>query len=322
MRKIWALVLALPIVSAAGGLLQLNMTTIQCDGVAISGTTRANCTITTRDERGTPTAGALESDLRVDHSPELLDPSPVQGGPIHWFIEFATCKAGFHNVTVRHLDLYNATTQAHVIAGAGAGNFTLDCQRGIRTYVAGERIVCAITTLDACQNPTATPPPSEPTWSVVRTGAALDEGRAIEVLPTYDDHDQPALDAASVLGVGGPLLTSRYAAAFATGFFWTSDLNSTERGVAGIHVTHSSLNFSEVRDSDLLRRPSFLTTPCCHVAGALVGRAAARRLPLGRRDDRALRAAVGPARGPPCHLLRLDVRRVRQPAGTPRLDST
>ena len=45
------------------------------------------------------------TDLLIDHAPALFDPSPVQGGPIHWFVDFATGIAGYHNVTVEHLDL-------------------------------------------------------------------------------------------------------------------------------------------------------------------------------------------------------------------------
>ena len=99
-----------------------NRTTIEC-GEAVSQDERANCTITTFDERGEPTAGASASDFGITYSPELSDPSPMQGGPIYWYVTFATCKMGRHNVTVNHLDQINATDQALVIPAAAAGNF-------------------------------------------------------------------------------------------------------------------------------------------------------------------------------------------------------
>ena len=92
--------------------LQPNRTTVECPQPAISGEERANCTITTRDDKGEPAAGANAEDFRVFHAPELLEPSPIQGGPIHWFVEFATCKAGWHNVTIQHAGEFNATRSA------------------------------------------------------------------------------------------------------------------------------------------------------------------------------------------------------------------
>ena len=121
--------------------------------------------------------------------------------------------AGAWNVTVRHLEQHNATAEAHVAPGASAGNFTLDCQRGHATYVAGERVVCRIVTLDSCDNPTATPPTQSASWAVTRTGAALEDGDT--VLPVYESDDHASAAAANVLaqdglGTGGALLTSRY----------------------------------------------------------------------------------------------------------------
>ena len=276
--------------------IQSNMTTVDCPGVTISASTRANCTITTRDASGKPIAGAELADFAIFHADELLDPSPVQGGPIHFFVEFATCMAGYHNVTVQHLGEYNVTAQAHVIPGIGAGNFTLDCERGHREYVAGNRVRCAIATLDSCGNPTAMPPASAARWSVVRTGFALDDGDT--VLPVYLDDDQAAADAATLLvtngahlfggggvglqtngGGGLHLLTSRYETTFRTGRYWTPLLNYTERGIAGLEVSYASANFSETRSSAVFVRAAALAAAhtrvrCLPTGGLLEGHVA------------------------------------------------
>jgi hypothetical protein len=136
-----------------------NMTSIACDGAAVSQEERANCTITTRDELGNPAPGAEASDFKLYPSEGLDHPSSLYGGPIHWHVDFATCPGGEHNVTVQHGG-YNTTTQALVVGGQ-MSNLTLDCERGREDVVAGETVTCAITTLDACSNPTARPPLGE-----------------------------------------------------------------------------------------------------------------------------------------------------------------
>ena len=88
------LLLLLHAFAAAQLEMQPNRTTVECEAIAVARSSRANCTITTRNGMGVPTGGALASDFTVVHSPELLDASPIQGGPIRWFLDFATCEAG------------------------------------------------------------------------------------------------------------------------------------------------------------------------------------------------------------------------------------
>ena len=246
--------------------MQINATTVICPGMVVSRDERANCTITTRNAKGEPTAGAQAEDLRVFHAPELSDPSPMQGGPIHWFLDFATCKAGTYNVTVAHGMDFNVTTEATVVP-SHASNFTLDCRKGRSEVTAGERVVCDIVTQDGCLNPTETPPESEARWTVKRFGSALDDGDI--VLPVYD-----AAEAEAAGVSGGPLLTSAYAAAFRTGSYWTPALNYTERGTGGLEVTYRTANWTEVRWSSVRIRAAPLaasrTRIACYPAGGLL----------------------------------------------------
>ena len=137
-----------------------NGTTLDCEQqVAVSQGVRANCTITTHDLDGNEAAGARQSDFAVFHAEELLPPQPVFGGPIHFFVEFDTCKAGYFNVTVVHSDPdglisdHNVTSMVQVVPAVIA-NFTLDCTASHGDEViAGTTVVCDATTVDA-------PPPS------------------------------------------------------------------------------------------------------------------------------------------------------------------
>lgn len=233
-----------------------NRTTIECAGAAISQEERANCTITTRNEQDEPTAGASASDFVIRHAHELRNPTPLQGGPIHWYVEFDTCKAGAHNVTVQHGEEVNVTASATVVASRMA-NFTLDCQLGRHEVVAGERVVCAVRTLDECANPTATPSSFPSTWTVQRTGSALLDGDA--VVPVHTD-EELALFGDPGGGVDLALRpTSRYEASFRTGRYWTAALNHTERGVGGLIVSLANVNWTEVRSSSVAIRAAELT---------------------------------------------------------------
>ena len=55
---------------------------------------------------------------------------------------------------------------------------------------------------------------------------------------------------------------------FATGYYWTSDLNVTERGTAGVAVTLSTANFSEGRESYVALRAAPLSADATTVACA------------------------------------------------------
>lgn len=237
-------------------------------------------TITTRNAAGEPTAGAVLEDFKLYHAPELLDPSPLQGGPIYWFVDFATCAAGAHNVTVQHAAEVNVTTQAVVVPGA-TSNFTLDCRRGREVVTAGERVSCLVTTLDACDNPTSTPPESPSTWHVHRFGYPTDAAAI------YDgDSVIPDLGAVSRDGSGGgsaSQLTSRYIASFGTGAFWTSALNYTEHGRGGLRVVYTNANWTEERSSDVGIRASSLSADrtrvqCYPLTGLLQGHIATCRV--------------------------------------------
>ena len=252
--------------------MMLNRTTVECEGVAVSGEERANCTITTRDDFDVPAVGAAASDFTVLPGDGLRDPSPIYGGPIHWHFDLATCPAGEHNVTVLHSDSFghahNATGSATVVAGRSA-NFTLDCERGRRDAVAGERVVCVITMLDACSNPSRTPPLGQTMdWTVERFGSALADGD--EVLPFVDGEV-----VASGAGAGG-ILTATYAATFKTGAYWTDALNYTQRGQGGVTVTLVTTNWTMVRASQVDIRAGTLsaarTRVLCTPAGGLLER--------------------------------------------------
>ena len=242
-----------------------NMTTIECDGTAISGEERANCTVTTRNEYGEPTAGAEPGDFVALTSSGLSDPSPFYGGPVHWHVDFATCEAGEHNVSVAHGTTHNATARTSVAAGR-VRNFTLDCELDQLEVPAGSTVPCAITTLDACGNPTALPPvgidlTSASPWDVERLGAAQSAGDS--VVPVY-------------AAAGGSVLTPAYTASFRTGAFWTPALNYTERGAGGLRVTLGTANWTESRESSVAIRAGALTAArtrvTCTPAGGLLER--------------------------------------------------
>ena len=134
--------------------LAFNLTSFQCAHSAISQIDRLNCSIITRNASGAPTAGALATDLILVPPPELYDASAVTGGPIEWYVSFATCKAGKFNITLVHGDT-NHTTAGEVNAGLIV-DFTIDCassQGGV--VVAGAEVECAITTIDGCSNPSS-----------------------------------------------------------------------------------------------------------------------------------------------------------------------
>ena len=285
------------------------MTIIDCPLPGLSQEDRVNCTITTRDGAGEPAAGAMIEALRVYHAPELSDPSPVQGGPIHWYVHFATCQAGRHNVTVEYAGTgFNATAQAVVVASY-ASNFTLDCTRGRAEVVAGERVPCDITTVDKCGNPTSVPPVNGAgaAWSVARFGAALDNGDVVAPIldaATLAEQQQqhlllqaagtPAAASALVASAGGSIgappglslaattPTARYEAAFRVQTYYVEGMNYTERGTAGLSVTLTTANWTEQRESLVRIRPAALaagrtTVTCLPETGLLEGHVATCR---------------------------------------------
>ena len=230
-----------------------NRTTVECPEPAVSAETRANCTITTRDGDGTPTAGADAADFSIVGSEALMSPSSIWGGPIHWYVDLATCPAGVHNVTVTVAAVadvdghaWNVSGEALVVAGM-TRNFTLDCPRGRDHVVAGEPVVCLVHTLDGCANPTSTPwAHSASEWSVTRLGAALSASGS--VLPYVDgvllDTDTPS---------------ATYGATFETGLYWSEGMNYTERGVAGVSVSLSTSNWTASASSTVEVGPAALS---------------------------------------------------------------
>ena len=212
-----------------------NRTTLSCEYVAISGD-RVNCTLTTRDIDGAPVAGAAMHDFTVVAAEALLDPTPMWGGPIQFHVEYATCLAGEHNVTVIHHggdsghDDANATAVATVVAGQ-ASNFTLACGDGAAEVIAGSEVSCIATTVDACANPSSTPTDEPSAWSAALRGSARHTDGSL---------DDPTVVPAPELDPAG----ARYRVTFATGLYWRPGLNASLPGVAGVGVTYANANWT------------------------------------------------------------------------------
>ena len=241
-----------------------NGTTLDCEQqVAVSQGVRANCTITTHDLDGNEAAGARQSDFAVFHAEELLPPQPVFGGPIHFFVEFDTCKAGYFNVTVVHSDPdglisdHNVTSMVQVVPAVIA-NFTLDCTASHGDEViAGTTVVCDATTVDACGNPSDVQPEYPPVWSVAPAGAAFG---ASAVEPAFAPPPPPLTPPGVSMWMGSdtrPLTrwgtwwptAARHTATFETGSYWQDGMNATERGSAGLSLTLQNINWTATAES-------------------------------------------------------------------------
>ena len=218
-----------------------NATTIEC-GEAAAVVERVNCTITTRSAlTGEPAPGATADELEFVAAPELLSPSPLYGGPVHWYVDFGTCLAGSHNVTVHHA-ASNASAIASVVPSR-VSNFTLDCRRGVRSVVAGSRVTCAVTTVDVCGNPSYVPTEMPSSWSVGGIGAALQPSKVLAAHAADGvGSAAAAAAAANAARVGGGEGTQAFVASFDTGKYWSAELNYTEWGTAGLQVVYSNAN--------------------------------------------------------------------------------
>lgn len=238
-----------------------NRTTFICKQSAVSQFERGNCTLTTRAEDGRPTPGADPvSDFVLAPPDELRSPSAWYGGPAEWFIDFATCEAGLHNVSVMvreytshgsrvHIREYANVTGTVRVVPSVVSNFTLDCAaRSGREVVAGSTVACEMVTLDGCANPSGVPTQFPSEWRTTLVGAAINEQGAAS--------ETGSLPPTSVVQVSGeePYAYSRggavptgalFTAAFQTGLYWTSELNYTERGAAGLAITLGNINWTE-----------------------------------------------------------------------------
>ena len=132
-----------------------NRTTLECPQPSYSQYERLNCTLTTRDIYGQPTAGASATDFFVVETESLTSKSAIWGGPIQWNFSLATCPAGNASVIVLHGDS-NVTTTGFVLPHR-IRNFSLDCGADGKERVAGDDIGCRIITYDGCGNPTEMP---------------------------------------------------------------------------------------------------------------------------------------------------------------------
>ena len=200
--------------------IQLNLTSFDCPSVAISRSEILNCTITTRDHLGVPTAGLNSSDFKVFTPSGLtLLQQGVQGGPVFWFLAFSTCPSGSFNIIVG-IDDFNVSTVGDVLP-AIISNFSLSCTAFNQpTIVAGSDVVCKIVTQDACGN-IASLPWNEPSfWSAETVAAGLD---GTSVQPVLGDTTAPQPVSIGELYAG----ISEYLVSFSTGFFWTAGLNRT-----------------------------------------------------------------------------------------------
>ena len=233
-----------------------NQTTFICKQSAVSQFERGNCTLTTRAEDGRPTPGADPvSDFVLAPPDELRSPSAWYGGPAEWFIDFATCEAGLHNVTVMvrgpHIREYANVTGTVRVVPSVVSNFTLDCAaRSGREVVAGSTVACELVTLDGCANPSGVPTDFPSEWQATLVGAAINEqGAASEaaIVPPTQVVQVSGVEPYSHLRGGAVPTGALYTAAFQTGLYWTPDLNYTERGAAGLSITLGNINWTEGR---------------------------------------------------------------------------
>ena len=233
-----------------------NRTTFVCKQPAVSQFERGNCTLTTRADDGRPTPGSDPvSDFVLVPPGELRSPSTWYGGPAEWFIDFATCEAGLHNVTVMVRSLHtreyaNVTGTVRVVPSV-VSNFTLDCTaRSGREVVAGSTVACEMVTLDGCANPSGVPTDFPSEWQAALVGAAINEqGAASEtgIVPPTPVVQVSGEEPYSHLRGGAVPTGALYTAAFQTGLYWTPELNYTERGAAGLAIILGNINWTEGR---------------------------------------------------------------------------
>ena len=234
-----------------------NRTTFICRQSAVSQSERGNCTLTTRAEDGRPTPGAdpTKGDFVLVPPDELRSPSAWYGGPAEWFIDFATCEAGLHNVTVmvrgNFIREYTNITASLRVVPSVVSNFTLDCAaRSGREVVAGSTVTCEMVTVDGCANPSGVPTQFPSEWQAALVGSAISAQEASSqtgiVPPT------PVVQVSGrepyAYSRGGRVPTGAlYTAEFQTGHYWTPELNYTERGSAGLAITLGNINWTEGR---------------------------------------------------------------------------
>ena len=240
---------------ASESAIEPNRTLLECLEPATAVDELANCTITARSLAGDPLPGANPADFQLVHDPKLLSPTPIFGGPVYWFVQFGTCTAGEHNVTVMYLGS-NVTTTATVLP-ATVSNFSLQCSPALVT--AGVEANCLIITRDLCNNPSDKLPadPSDEVgfrWETTLLGAALPARQARGVVRP---NPNPIPDV---------LAGAQYTASFSTGAYYTEELNYTEYGVAGLGVWYGHVNFSESRESRIYVKAAALDAQACRVA--------------------------------------------------------
>ena len=241
-----------------------NRTTFVCLQPAVSQVERGNCTLTMRALDGRPTPGADPvSDYFVVPPDELRSPSAWYGGPSKWFVDFATCEAGLHNVTVMVRSapdrVYENLTGTVQVVPSVVSNFTLDCAaRSGREVEAGSAVACEMVTLDGCGNPSGvqTSFPSE--WQTTLLGAAINEEGADSLTPPPVFQVSGTAPYSHLRGGEVPA-GALYTATFDTGFFWTPELNYTERGTAGLSVSFGNVNWTEGGSSSVAVRAAPLS---------------------------------------------------------------
>ena len=236
-----------------------NRTTMVCPRPAISQVDKGNCTLITRDIDDRPAPGADPSTDFIILAPNALrHPSAWygDGSGSEWYVEFETCEAGAHNITVMFGEANATATQ--VVVPSAVTNFTLDCvARSGQEVVAGSSVTCEAITVDGCENPSGEPSKDGTTWAVALVGAAIN-GEEPDALPVLQvDGDEPyAMSRGETVPTG-----SLYTAAFETGFYYRQELNYPERGTAGLALSLVSLNWTEMRASTVAVRAAPLSAP-------------------------------------------------------------
>lgn len=92
-----ALVMCLCVVRTCGATSAVwpNMTAFDCEPAreVVAGDL-GNCSITVRGEGSAPAEGATQGDFELYAAAKLGRPGKIFGGPVHWYVTFASCAAG------------------------------------------------------------------------------------------------------------------------------------------------------------------------------------------------------------------------------------